>query len=71
MNDYLTKIRSRQEYNKKILHAICVYIEKYPELSFGQVLFNIGIVDKAEDKNGHDIWHIESKDIFDKITHND
>ena len=45
----------KQEYNKKILHAICAYIEKYSELRFGQLLFNLGIVDKAEDKNGHDI----------------
>ena len=57
--------------DKKILHAICAYIEKYPEIWFGQVFFNLGIVDKTEDKNSHDIWHIESKDMFEKITCND
>ena len=32
------KIKSRQEYNKQIVHKLSHYVDKYPDLRFGQIL---------------------------------
>ena len=45
-------VKTRGEYNSKLLIILSKLIEKYPELRFGQVLYNFGFITKpaiAED----------------------
>lgn len=51
------KIEGRQEYNRKILALLSYYVEKYPDLRFGQLLCNFTPMD-------HDPFYDESYDIL-------
>lgn len=45
-------VKTRGEYNAKLLIILSKLIEKYPELRFGQILYNFGFITKpaiAED----------------------
>lgn len=45
MNESIKNIiKSRNANNHKILEAIQEYIDKYPEIRFGQALVNLGII---------------------------
>lgn len=66
MNDCLTEFAIRK-YSMLFVHTL----KSILRFDLAKCFFNLGIVDKAEDKNSHDIWHIESKDMFEKITCND
>lgn len=39
-------VKVRGEYNAKLLIILSKLIEKYPELRFGQILYNFGFVTK-------------------------
>ena len=39
-------VKTRGEYNAKLLIILSKLIEKYPELRFGQVLYNFGFITK-------------------------
>lgn len=41
---------SRHKYNTKILEALKIYIDKYPDLRFIQALWNLRLVDRNTDK---------------------
>jgi hypothetical protein len=41
-------VKVRGEYNAKLLIILSKLIEKYPELRFGQILYNFGFVTKPE-----------------------
>jgi len=67
---------SRQEYNRKIVSELSKAIEKYPDLRFHQLLYNMDIQVPVPilDKNGHqagmyfkDLHHEESDKTFDRI----
>lgn len=53
------KIEGRQEYNRSILVLLSDYIEKYPELRFGQLLCNFTPFNKD-----HDPFYDESYDTL-------
>ena len=40
----------RQETNKLLLKTLEILIEKYPDMRFGQILFNFGFIDHIYDK---------------------
>lgn len=39
-------VKTRGEYNAKLLIILSKLIEKYPELRFGQILYNFGFITK-------------------------
>ena len=67
MLSYKEKNELRQEYNRKIIGVISDYIEKYPDIRFGQLLYNIGVVNDAKNDYDEDIWGIESIDMFNDL----
>ena len=70
MLSYKEKIELRQEYNRKIIGVISDYIEKYPDIRFGQLLYDIGIVNDVKNDYDEDIWGIESIDMFNNLKKN-
>lgn len=67
MLNYKEKIELRQEYNRKIIGVISDYIEKYPDIRFGQLMYDIGVVNDAKNDDDKDIWGIESIDMFNNL----
>ena len=67
MLSYKEKIELRQEYNRKIIGVISDYIEKYPDIRFGQLLYDIGVVNDAKNDDDKDIWGIEPVDMFNNL----
>ena len=67
MLNYKRKIELRQEYNRKIIGVISDYIEKYPDIRFGQLLYDIGIVNDAKNDYDRDIFGIEPIDMFNNL----
>lgn len=43
--DFLDKISKRQEYNYKCLDILKELIDKYPDLRFTQIIFNVGLTE--------------------------
>lgn len=66
-----TKIKLRQQYNKKILSKLNEFVDKYPDLRFGQILGNFILqyeIDKINDVSTViDPYHEESVDMFNRI----
>ena len=60
---YKEKVNSRQEYNQKILQLISDYLERYPDLRFGQCLSNLRVY--LNDTS--DIFYEEPVDTYNRI----
>lgn len=60
---------NRQEYNRKIISKLNKMVEEYPDLRFGQILWNCGIL-YWEDNNYkvHDPHSDESRDIWNRMN---
>lgn len=43
---YKEALKVRSKYNAKLLTILSKLVEKYPELKFGQILFNFGFITK-------------------------
>ena len=43
---YKEALKVRRKYNAKLLTILSKLVEKYPELRFGQILFNFGFITK-------------------------
>lgn len=54
----------RQEYNRRILQILSDYIEKYPDIRFTQMLWNLGLEVYNKDK---DLFYQESKETLDYL----
>ena len=63
-NKYIDKdaIKNRQFYNKQIINKLSAFIDKYPDLRFGQLLIDLGCVEDSQS-----LFYEESKDTFKKI----
>jgi len=64
------QINDRQNYNYKLLDIIAEYIYNYPELRFGQVLANVGVIQYDDEKQNHpviDPFYEESKEMYNRI----
>lgn len=68
---------NRQEANREILKELSKAVEKYSDLRFHQLLYNMDVQIPVPilDKNGHqagmhfeDLHHEESVDTLDRIT---
>ena len=68
---------SRQAINKKIIDELSKAIEKYPDLRFHQLLYNMDVQVPVPIKNDHgeqvgmhfkDLHHEESVDTFDRMS---
>ena len=55
-------IKNRQFYNKQIINKLSAFIDKYPDLRFGQLLIVLGCVEDSQS-----LFNEESKDTFKKI----
>ena len=64
---YEDKIKKRQASNMLILNKLSEYIEKYPDLRFGQILINLEILQYGVDGCIIDPWNAESIDILRRI----
>ena len=56
------KISYRQEANRELIENLAVYVEKYPDLRFGQILEDFGFV--IEDT---DLFNEESVDTLERV----
>ena len=56
------KISHRQEANKELIENLAVYVEKYPDLRFGQILEDFGFVMKDTD-----LFNEESVDTLERV----
>ena len=67
-----SKIALRYEYNKKILSKLNEYVDKYPDMRFGQILGNFVLqyeIDKINDVSTViDPFYEESVDMFNRIN---
>lgn len=54
---------NRQIYNRAILKLLSNYVEKYPDIRFGQMLCNLGISSKAENN-----FYVESSKTYQAIN---
>lgn len=64
------KIRNRQRDNRIILGALNALVERYPELRFGQILFNYKFVNWSNTDDGVricDPFHEEPADTFKRV----
>lgn len=59
VNSMQDKMAKRQEANRTIIEMLKIMVESYPELRFGQILDNMGIIPKNQD-----IFYIESVDTL-------
>ena len=64
---YKDKIKKRQASNMLILNKLSEYIEKYPDLRFGQILINLEILQSGIGGSIIDPWNAESIDILRRI----
>lgn len=64
------KIRNRQRDNRRILGALNALVERYPELRFGQILFNYKFINWSNTDDGVricDPFHEEPADTFKRV----
>lgn len=64
------KIRNRQRDNRRILGALNALVERYPDLRFGQILFNYKFVNWSNTDDGVricDPFHEEPADTFKRV----
>ena len=64
---YEDKVKKRQASNMLILNKLSEYIEKYPDLRFGQLLINLEILQYGIGGSIIDPWNAESIDILRRI----
>ena len=67
-------MNSRLQYNRDILVILSDLVEKCPDLRFGQILFNAGIIDHINSENGpiiRDPFYEESSDTLKRIEKQD
>lgn len=64
---YEDKIKKRQASNMLILNKLSEYIEKYPDLRFGQLLISLEILQYGVGGCIIDPWNAESIDILKRI----
>ena len=64
---YEDKMKKRQASNMLILNKISEYIEKYPDLRFGQLLINLEILQYGVGGCIIDPWNAKSIDILKRI----
>ena len=55
---------NRQQYNKDIIKLLETYINKYPDIRFQQMLYNLNIIENNKDK-----FNEESKETFNKLNY--
>ncbi len=67
MESFKAKIEKRQESNRLILNKLSEYIEKYPDIRFGQLLADLKILQYNIDGTVMDPWNDESVDILRRI----
>lgn len=67
MESFKAKIEKRQESNRLILNKLSEYIEKYPDIRFGQLLVDLKILQYNIDGTTMDPWNDESVDILRRI----
>lgn len=67
------KIRNRQRDNRRILGALNALVERYPELRFGQILFNYKFVNWSNTDDGVricDPFYEEPADTLKRVQEN-
>ena len=64
---YEDKIKKRQASNMLILNKLSEYIEKYPDIRFGQLLISLEILQYSVDGCIIDPWNVESIDMLRRI----
>ena len=64
---YEDKIKKIQASNMLILNKLSEYIEKYPDIRFGQLLINLKILQYGVGGSIIDPWNEESIDILRRI----
>lgn len=67
-------MNERLQYNRDILVILSDLIEKCPDLRFGQILFNTGVIDHINGENGpiiKDPFYEESLDTLKRIKNQD
>lgn len=64
---YEDKIKKRQASNMLILNKLSEYIEKYPDLRFGQLLISLEILQYGVGGCIRDPWNEESIDTLRRI----
>ena len=65
------KIRNRQRDNRRIVEALSSLVEKYPDLRFGQILFNYKFVNWSNTNDGVricDPFYEEPADTLARLT---
>lgn len=55
-------IKNRQDYNQQIVNLLSWYVEKYPDIRFGQLLVDIECVPDSQS-----IFYEESKNTLERI----
>ena len=64
----------RQKYNRLIIETLSKLVEKYPDLRFGQILFNTDIIKHIQSDSGkifiEDPFYEESKVTWDRMLMN-
>lgn len=61
------ELENRLEYNKKILELLSMLVEKYPDLRFNQILWQLEIIQKDKDGNIIDNFYEEPSVTFERI----
>ena len=68
VSNWKEKVKTRKEYNEKILEVLTKYLEENPEIRFGQALINLNILQNEKDKNVvFDPFSDESVDIYQRM----
>ena len=49
---------NRQLYNRAILKLLSYYVEKYPDIRFGQMLFNLDIKPHFDEESKETYWNL-------------
>lgn len=63
-------METRLLYNRAIVDKLKELVENNPELRFGQILWDCGILESIKDKQTRDPYFDEPKDIWNKMCNN-
>ena len=72
-NTLAVKLRNRQRDNRKIVELLSTLVERYPDLRFGQILFNYKFVNWSNTDDGVricDPFYEEPADTFKRVKEN-
>ena len=53
-----TSFANRQLYNRAILKILSNYVEKYPDIRFGQMLYNLGVNPHFDEESKETYWNL-------------